>query len=266
MNVLRLAFGMLTAVPVGRLPTVERRSAAAAMVLAPLTSAPAAVALAAGHLLARLGRAGGPTAPALPLLIAALVLLVEVLLTRAMHLDGLADTADGLSAGYDATTSLQAMKASDIGPSGVAAVVLCLLVQAAGLAVLLPSLGGTVLAAVAWLGSRHVLAWACRRGVPAARAGGLGVLVAGTVAPVALAVAAALAVLVSAAAGVALPAAGWSGPVVLAAAVAAGVVVVAHCRRRLGGITGDVLGAAVEVALTAGLACAAILIAVVPQR
>ena len=40
MNGLRLAFGLLTAVPVGRLPEVGRRSAGAAILLAPLTTLP----------------------------------------------------------------------------------------------------------------------------------------------------------------------------------------------------------------------------------
>ena len=39
MNALRLAFGLLTAVPVGRLPHVDRRSAAQAVLLAPVTTA-----------------------------------------------------------------------------------------------------------------------------------------------------------------------------------------------------------------------------------
>jgi len=97
-NELRLSFGLLTAVPVGRLPEVSRRSAGAAILLAPLTTLPLLVALAGGHLL--VGRAGAPA-----LAVAALVLVCEALVTRAMHLDGLADTADGLSAGYDAESS-----------------------------------------------------------------------------------------------------------------------------------------------------------------
>ena len=110
-----------------------------------------------------------------------LVVAFGALYSRGMHLDGLADTADGLSAGYDAESSLRAMKASDTGPSGVAAVTLALLVEVVALGSLLPSGAGTGLACVAWLASRHTLALACRRGVPAAQPEGLGALVAGTV-------------------------------------------------------------------------------------
>lgn len=249
MNGLRLAFGLLTAVPVGRLPEVSRRSAGAAMVLAPLTTLPVLVVLACGQLL--VARAGVSA-----LVVAVLVVVLEALVTRAMHLDGLADTADGLSAGYDAESSLRAMKASDVGPSGVAAVVLALLLQAACLAALLPTAGGATAAGLAWVASRQVLAWACRPGVPAAQRTGLGAMVAGTVPAVAavggsLGLAVAGWVVLSAVAG-----RGWVAPVVVAVAVLGSLALVRRASRRLGGVSGDVLGAVVEVALGAGLVAA----------
>jgi adenosylcobinamide-GDP ribazoletransferase len=245
-NGLRLAFGLLTAVPVGRLPEVSRRSAGAAIVLAPLTTLPLLVVLAGGHLL--VAQAGAPT-----LVVSALVLACEALVTRAMHLDGLADTADGLSAGYDAESSLRAMKASDIGPSGVAAVVLSLLLQAACLTALLPSAAGTVAAGLAWLASRQVLSWACRRGVPSARPAGLGAMVAGTV-PLVARIAGSL--VLALAGWVVLWTAGgrgWLGPVVVSVAVLSSLALVRRATRRFGGINGDVLGAVVEAAMTSGL-------------
>jgi adenosylcobinamide-GDP ribazoletransferase len=256
-NSARLAFGLLTAIPVGRLPRVDRRAAGRSMLLAPLTTAPLLLLLAGAHVAASSG------AP--PLLLAAVVVTAGALLSRALHLDGLADTADGLSAGYDAASSLRAMKASDTGPSGVAAVVLALLLQVASLAAVLPSAAGTTLGVAAWLGSRHALAWACRAGVPAAQEGGLGALVAGTVGRGVLAVASALvtasAVLVGLAVapqdrGLVL----WGVPVVLAAGLGTAGWLTRRCRRRLGGITGDVLGAGVEVSLTAALVTAALLV------
>jgi adenosylcobinamide-GDP ribazoletransferase len=249
-NGLALAFGLLTAVPVGRLPAVDRRSAGRAMLLAPLTTAPLLLVLALAHLLVVHG---------VPLLlVAAAVLGAENAVTRGLHLDGLADTADGLAAGTDPAVSLRVMKASDIGPAGVVTLVLALLLQVGALAALLPSYAGTVLAGLAWLASRHALAWACRRGVPAASPTGLGTLVAGAVSPAGLAVAAvamaALAVLV----GLVPELRWWAGPVTLVVTVAAALFVVRHCTARLGGVTGDVLGAVVEVALTAGLTAAAV--------
>ncbi|NEC49139.1 adenosylcobinamide-GDP ribazoletransferase, partial [Actinospica acidiphila] len=55
-------------------------------------------------------------------------------LTRGLHLDGLADTADGLGSGRPAEDALRIMKQSDVGPFGVLTLVLVLLVQVAALA------------------------------------------------------------------------------------------------------------------------------------
>ena len=253
MNALRLAFGLLTAVPMGRLPEVRRRSAGAAMLLAPMTTLPVLTALVVGHLL--VVRAGAPAS-----LAAALVVTGDALVTRAMHLDGLADTADGLSAGYDARSSLRAMKASDTGPSGVAAVVCALLLQTAALSALLVSFPGLVLAAVSWVASRHVLAWLCRVGVPAAQQQGLGAMVAGSVRLGRLAVAAALVSAASLAAATVAGVVWWRMLVVLVLGIVSAALLERRCRHRLGGISGDVLGAAVEVALTASLVTAALLV------
>jgi adenosylcobinamide-GDP ribazoletransferase len=256
-NSLRLAFGLLTALPVGRLPSVDRRSAGAAMLLAPLTTAPLLALVAAAHAAVRLG------APAL--VAAGLLVTAGALLSRALHLDGLADTADGLSAGFDAETSLRAMKASDTGPSGVAAVVLALLLQVASLDALLGSAHGSALAALAWLGSRHSLAWACRRGVPAAQQTGLGALVAGTVGRGGLALAGGLVALVAMGLGALMApqesvAAAGQGLVVVAVGLLAAEALLRRCRVRLGGVTGDVLGAGIEISLTASLVTAALLV------
>jgi adenosylcobinamide-GDP ribazoletransferase len=158
------------------------------------------------------------------------------------------------------------MKASDTGPSGVAAVVLVLLLQSASLAALLPSTAGTALAVVAWLTSRHALAWACRVGLPAAQERGLGAMVAGTVRlPPLLLVTSVLAAVSALGVAVAqgdstLPGGWWRGPCVLAVGLVAAAFLNRRCRRRLGGVTGDVLGAGVEVSLAAALVTAALLL------
>ena len=252
MNALLLSFGLLTAVPVRRLPHVDRRAAGAAILLAPVTTVPLLVVLVALHLLV--------AHTALPALVAAVGAVgTAALLTRALHLDALADTADGLSATGDRRARLAAMKASDVGPSGVATLVLVLLLQVACLAPLLGTRGGTALAATAWVGSRLALSWCCRPGVPAAAPGGLGAMVAGSVDRHWSALStAALLVLSAVAAGVS-GLGWWAGPVVVLAGLLAAALLLARCTSRIGGVTGDVLGAVVETSLTAGLVAAVLI-------
>jgi adenosylcobinamide-GDP ribazoletransferase len=234
---LRLAFGTLTVLPV-RAGRVDRAAAAVAMSIAPLVGALLGVVLAA--LLVGLAAAGAPR-----LVAAALTVAAAVLLTRGLHLDGLADTVDGLGSYRRGPDALAVMRQPDVGAFGVAAVVLTLLVQAAALAALPPA------AVVAgWAAGRLAIPVACRRGVPAGRPDGRGALVAGTV-PVPAAVIGTAAVAVASVA--VTPGRPWQGPAAVLAAVGVAAVVVRHCVRRFGGVTGDVIGAAVEVATTSAL-------------
>ena len=201
---------------------------------------------------------------ACPLTGAVLSVAALALLTRGLHLDGLADLADGLGSGQPAATALDIMRRSDIGPFGTVTLVLVLLTQVAALAHAEAEGDGRGPAAliVAVVTGRLALTWACRRGVGAARREGLGALVAGTVRPV-IPAAITLTVLAAAAGAVAVSAAvigeplGWSLPAAIAAGLVAGFVLQRHAVRRLGGVTGDVLGAIIEVATTAALAVAA---------
>jgi adenosylcobinamide-GDP ribazoletransferase len=109
---------------------------------------------------------------------------------------------------------------------------------------------------------RLAVTWACRRSVPAARLDGLGALVAGSVRP-AVAGAASAATLAAAVAAVVISVTvagrplGWTLPLAVVAGLGAALAVQRHAVRRLGGITGDVLGALTEIAATVTLVVAA---------
>jgi adenosylcobinamide-GDP ribazoletransferase len=147
------------------------------------------------------------------------------------------------------------MRRGDVGPFGVVTLVLVLLLQVSALAAVLSRDTWTLSLVLALVTSRLVLPMACSRGVPGARADGLGSTVAGSVSwPGSLLSAVLAAALVGA---VALATGAPSSPGRLVVAVVlplllAGLLVL-RCVRRLGGITGDVLGACVEVAFTASL-------------
>ncbi|MEQ7848577.1 adenosylcobinamide-GDP ribazoletransferase [Nocardioides kribbensis] len=240
----RLALGTLTAIPVAPPGHVDRSTAARAMLLAPLAAAPL------GLLVALVGWAGAEAGlDRLAVAVVAVGLLAAG--SRALHWDGLSDTVDGLTASYDRERSLAVMRTGTSGPAGVVATVVVLLAQVAGLASLLRLDGGWWLAGLAVAVSRCALVLTCLRGVPGARGDGLGSGFTGTVAPLAAAVSWPLgtAALVAVAAAVGLEA--WRAPVAALAAVAVVGLLVRRTTRRLGGVTGDVFGAAVELALAA---------------
>ena len=230
---IRLAFTTLTVLPL-RTTRVDRSAAAVAMSIAPVVGALLGLVLAGVRLL---------DAP--PLVAGGVTVAAAALLTRGLHLDGLADTVDALGSYRRGPEALAVMKKPDIGPFGVAAIALTLLIQAAALAAIS---GWAVVAAYA--AGRLGVTVACRRGVPAARPEGLGALVAGTIPT---AVAAGVAAIVAAGAIWAVPGRPWQGPVAVAAALLVAFLLVGHCVRRFGGITGDVIGAAVELSTTTAL-------------
>jgi adenosylcobinamide-GDP ribazoletransferase len=140
------------------------------------------------------------------------------------------------------------MRTGPVGPAGVVAVVLVAGLQAAGLAAVARHDHGWWVVGILVCASRASLALACVRGVPAARADGLGVTHVGSV-PVVAAVGALLVTLaVVGLAGHGLGSA-WSTVLGVGVMVAVVLALLLRCVRRLGGITGDVLGAAVEVSL-----------------
>ncbi len=248
-DALRLALGTFTALRVPAPRRIDRDVAGGAMLLAPVTAVPLALVwvllawIASQHWL--------PAGVA-----AAVALAAGALIARGMHLDGLADTADGLTAAYDRDRALEVMRRGDTGPAGAAALVLVLLLQATALTALMPSGAGGVLGIVALGVSRLAPAIACRRGIPAARPSGLGRTVAGTVSPLSLTVLVVGVVAMAAAASLVTSTPWYAGVLVALAGSLAGVAVTRRATVRLGGITGDTIGAAIEISLATGLVAA----------
>jgi adenosylcobinamide-GDP ribazoletransferase len=240
---LRLAAGTLTVLPSGPIPEIDKRMAAQAMVVAPVAVVP----LAAGAAL----MAWGASAVALPeLMVGLLVVTVLGLGSRAMHLDGLADTIDGLGSGWDRKRALQVMRLGDIGAMGAIALVIVIGLQAAAIGRVADDLRGAILVGVVVCASRGALTLACRSGVPAARTDGLGVTVAGSVPWIATFGSWIVLAIVLGLSQVALQGSYAAGVISALAAVVVVIVLVQWCVRRLGGVTGDVMGASIELAFT----------------
>jgi adenosylcobinamide-GDP ribazoletransferase len=252
---LRVAVAMFSALPVPR--SWHRDAAAAApdgvLWLPLLGGGLGAVAGLAGTGVVERSRSAA-------LLGAALSIAVLALLTRGLHLDGLADTADGLGSRAPRERALQIMAQSDIGPFGVVAIAAVLLVDvtALGLTTGTHAWRAPAALAVATATGRLAVVLTAASRVPAARPGGFGALVAGSVPAARAAVLAA--VVVGGGAGLAA----WSGASVAGwvvgqlAALALAALVAAHCARRIGGVTGDVFGALVEITTAATLVALAL--------
>jgi adenosylcobinamide-GDP ribazoletransferase len=250
----RAAMSLFTAIPAGVSGMLDDEVAARAILWLPaigvlLGGIGAGVMLTVGSL--------NPTGPG-RLLGAALAVAVIAVLTGGLHLDGLADTADGLGSRRPAADALEIMRRSDIGPMGVGALVLVLVIQVTAVAAI-PRL--PVAAAALVLGEvTGRVSVVVATSSPAARPGGFGSLVAGRTTAVDRALAVGALACAVAVAGLAA-----GGPVLaargLAAALAgllAGWLLQRTARRRLGGMTGDVFGAILQVSAAAALVVAAL--------
>lgn len=263
-DALRLGFGTLTAIRVPAPRVADKARAGWAMTFAPIVAA-----VLGGIVVVVLEVLSGAYAG---ILLGFLVVGTLALLTRGMHLDGLADAADGLGAAKsglaDPARGLEVMRRGDVGPFGVVTVVVTLGLQAAAIGELLAVGRGLTSIVLALVVSRFILPVLCMRGVPAARADGLGPLVSGSVGGVQVIAAALVSVVIVAllwfavtidaaqhglGAGATLGAAG--------AGIVVGVLFALRCIKAFGGVTGDVLGACVELSFTTVLVVAALILA-----
>jgi adenosylcobinamide-GDP ribazoletransferase len=188
----------------------------------------------------------------LPALVAAgVAVTADAAVTGMLHLDGLADTADGLLPPLPTERRLEVMRDPRAGAFAVVAVTGVLLLRFAVFASLSPDARTILAVAALWSVSRAAMAVAAVT-VPYARPGGLAAafLPSGTAAwPLVLAAGLPPAILLGAL-GTVPP---TRGLLAVAAAAVAAAVTVTFARGRLGGFTGDVLGAAGVLAETVGL-------------
>jgi adenosylcobinamide-GDP ribazoletransferase len=175
-----------------------------------------------------------------PFLCAGLAIGALVILSGALHEDGLADVADGFGGGATRERKLEIMRDSRIGAYGAAALALSLLLRVAALSGLLEHGLGAAAAGLVLAGAASrafaLLARAEGLGVGAGRLGIGGALAAGVTA-----------LIIAGALGLSVLGLGRA-ILSLALAIAAALAMTALARRQIGGQTGDVAGAAQQLA------------------
>lgn len=243
---IRLAAGFLTILPVLPRGDATAQAIAASLGWFPLVGfAIGGVLVVENFLLGALF--GGPIA-------AALLVLTLTVLTGAVHLDALADAADALGAGADRRRALAIMRDSQIGSFGAAAIFLFLALEILALTQICKA-GGARGATALWL-APGLARWAMaavswRADYLRAEGAGTALLAPGGERNLARASATA--------AVAAIPVLGWRVLIAYAVAAALAAMLRAAYRRWLGGVTGDLIGAAgelVEVAVLLVMAAA----------
>ena len=234
MRDLKVAALFLTRFPIRLDGTATMRDLAAAVYAFPLVGA--AVGLLGGLAFAVATWLGLPSLPA-----ALLAIVAMLLATGALHEDGLADTADGLGAGTDRARALEIMGDSRIGSFGALALLLSVLARLIALAPMWDPREVTLVLVAAGMTSRALMPVVMLL-QPSARAEGLAAA-AGTPQPLRVMLGAFLAI---AGAVLLLPL-----PMAVTALAASAVIALAFAAwlgNRLGGCTGDTLGAVQQIA------------------
>lgn len=234
---MRLALSWLTVLPF-HTNKVDRAAARTAIAVAPVVGL--LLGLTAAGLLYLSHKAGMP-----PLLAGLLTVGFLALATRGMHLDGLADTADGLGCYGPPERALAVMKDGGAGPFAVVTLIVVLGAQATAFAALTPDRWPAVVLAIT--AGRTAFAACCLKGLKPARPEGLGALVAGTQP---WWIPAAWLAALTAAATQAIPNNLWLAPTAIATAAITATLFIRHTIKRFGGITGDTLGATCELTTT----------------
>jgi adenosylcobinamide-GDP ribazoletransferase len=246
MDTMRDAIGLLTRLPVSVAGT-DRPGAAAFAVVGAVVGAVGAVPLAV---------LGGPVGE--PVLGAIAAIATVAIITGALHLDGLADTADALLA-RDPVAAERARTDPHLGTGGAIALVLAIGAEVAALASIAGA-AGVVLSASAFVAvaaiSRVVPVVAVQTALARSTSPGLGSWFGATVSRTDAVVAAATAALVLAAA-MAISGAGWTLLVAAVVELGVGLATVATLVRLRGSLDGDGMGAAIEISVVAGLAAVA---------
>lgn len=241
-----VALGLLTRLPLPERDWDSARPAAAAAWAYPLVGLVVGVfACLVGAVLIGFGLP--------PTMTAAAILLTQSLTTGAMHEDGLADAADGLWGGTTPERRLEIMKDSHIGAYGVIALIAGFALRWSALTALLAAGWLWVPVLVAAITSRHAMSYVMST-LPNARASGLSTLT-GRPPPIAPIIGAAIS-LIALISGL-----GFSGLLVAPVAVIGALVCAAIARAKIGGQTGDILGASQQVTeiMVLGAICALVL-------
>lgn len=247
---MRYAVGLFTVIPV-RPFDVDRRTASRAMAAMPWMGL--LLGALAGAVVWGLGSLTGPLLGA----VAGLALLA--LLTGALHLDGVADTADGLGSRRPRDEALAIMRRSDIGPMGVVTLLFVLLADVAALSsIASPLLAGVTLAGA--VGVSRLAVTGATVSKASARSKGFGALFVGVTGRLTAVVDGVLTV--AAVAGLGWLVAGWTGALALAASALVSLAAAwwwgSRLVRRFGGWTGDTFGSLIEVTQVVFLLTAAV--------